>query len=204
MPSANKKISWFQNADLLPFSTFPAELRGAQSPPSLSPQASLWGCHKGQARTLLQFILSCLVKEMTPRRAVHALFLNYPRFYNFNSLPFKWAEKWMWSLLYPPCTPRLQHNSVFWVHFPPRLSFGARFGRHGTGTVQPAISLSLLYLFSFISRNEWHQNVLNSQILSRVTRPKMKMGIPLVCYQVILLPQRAHRPCKGSAHPSFH
>lgn len=99
MPSANKKISWFQNADLLPFSSFPAELRGAQSPPSLSPQASLWGCHNGQARTLLQFILSCLVKEMTPRRAVHVLFLNYPRFYNFNSLPFKWAEKWMWSLL---------------------------------------------------------------------------------------------------------
>lgn len=105
---------------------------------------------------------------------------------------------------YPPCTPRLQHNSVFWVHFPPRLSFGARFGWHGTGTVQPAISLSFLYLCSFIPRNEWHQNVLNSQILSRVTRPKMKMGIPLVCYQVILLPQRAHRPCKGSAHPSFH
>lgn len=98
---------------------------------------------------------------------------------------------------YPPCAPCLQHSSVFWVHFSPRLSFGARFGWHGTGPVQTTISLSLLYLISFIPRNEWHENLLNSQILRRVTRPKIKMGTPLSGLQSYPPPPKSSQTMQG-------
>lgn len=187
-----------------PFSICQQSWEGPSAHHLCQTQASPWSSHKGQALTLLECILFCLVEDMTPRRAVHALFLNYPRFYNFNSLPFKWAEKLMWCLLILHALHTCNTNQVFWVLFPPRLSFGARFGWYGTQPVQTAISLSLLYLFSFIPRNDWHQNLLDSQMLIRVTRPKIKMGIPLSELPSYPPPQRAHRPCKGSAHPYFH
>lgn len=70
---------------------------GPSAPHLCQSPACPWGSHQGQALTLC--ILFCLVEDMTPRRAVHALFSNHSRCYNSNSLPFKFAEKLMWSLL---------------------------------------------------------------------------------------------------------
>lgn len=83
----------------------------------------------------------------------------------------------MWSLLIlhvlHACNTTLTLGTL-----PSKVVLWGKVWMTGTGPVQTTISLSLLYLFFFTPRNEWHQNVLNSQILSRVTRSKIKMGTP--------------------------
>lgn len=100
MPSANKQVSWPQNVDVLPLFNLLAMLRGAQHLPPLPPTLSL-GL---SLRTSLGFAAAYFILP-TWRHDTRVLYMlslfNYSRSYNFNNLPFKWAETLMFSPLLP-------------------------------------------------------------------------------------------------------